>query len=102
MDRLRVAEQTARDAQASAQSDLSRQAQLAREAHEKYEHELVAHAEDVKQLTVIKKELESVRIVAGEQRTATEVAQANLAASEASWLRQRISLQQEIEDSTKI
>lgn len=98
---LRSGDQAAREAQVAAQDDLRRQAQLAREAHEKYDRELVAHAEDVKRLTEIKDELDGVRATVQEHQTAAEVARANLVASEASWSRQKAALEQEIADLRK-
>ncbi|KAK4703148.1 nucleoprotein TPR, partial [Phenoliferia sp. Uapishka_3] len=95
---LRSAEQTAREAQLTIQDDLRRQAQLAREAHEKYDRELVAHADDVKRLTEIKTEIDTVRATVQEYQAAAEVARANLAASESSWTRQKGLLEQEITD----
>lgn len=98
---LRSAEQSAREAQLAAQDDLRRQAQLAKDAHDKYDRELVAHAEDVKRLSEIKDELERVRATIGEHQTAVEVAKANLLSSEESWSRQKQALEQELEDVKK-
>ncbi|KAL8279842.1 hypothetical protein RQP46_007692 [Phenoliferia psychrophenolica] len=98
---LRAADQGAREAQLAAQDDLRRQAQLAKEAHEKYDRELVAHADDVKRLTEIKTELDEVRKTIQEHQTGGEVAKANLVASEASWSRQKSALEQEISDLHK-
>jgi nucleoprotein TPR len=98
---LRANDQAAREAQIAAQGDLRRQAQLAKEAHEKYERELVAHADDVKRLSEVKEELEAVRATIREHQTATEVAKANLAASEESWSRQKTALEQELADVRK-
>lgn len=98
---LRSADNAAQEAQLAAKDDLRRQAQIAREAHEKYERELVAHADDVKRLTEVKDELEEVRATVREHQTAAEVARANLTTSEASWSRQKTSLEQEISDVKK-
>lgn len=98
MDGLRATEHAARDAQQAALADLQQQAQFARDAHDKYEKELVAHADDVKQLIGIKKEIESARGLVGEHRTAAEVATANLAASEESWSRQKQALTREVSE----
>lgn len=98
MVNLRLADQTAREAQLAAQDDLRRQAQIARDAHEKYERELVAHADDVKRLTEIKDELERIRATVGEAESSAEVAKFNLASSETSWTRQKSILEQEITD----
>ena len=98
---LRSADKVAQEAQLAAKDDLRRQAQIAREAHEKYERELVAHADDVKRLTEVKDELEGVRGTIREHQTAAEVARANLTTSEASWSRQKTALEQEISDLKK-
>lgn len=101
MIHVRLAETVAKDAQLAAQDDLRRQAQVARDAHEKYERELVAHAEDVKRLTEIKDELLGLRTVIGGLETTAEVAKANLSGSEESWARQKSILDQEITDLRK-
>ncbi|GAA5985408.1 hypothetical protein JCM10908_006964 [Rhodotorula pacifica] len=101
MAALRSADQEARDAQIAAQDDMRRQAQVARDAHEKYERELVAHAEDVKRLSEVKGELEAVRGTVREYQAAAETAKANLLASEESWQRQKDVLQQELADVRK-
>lgn len=101
MASLRSADQTARESQLSAQDDLRRQAQLAKEAHDKYERELVAHAEDVKRLSEVKSELEGVRVSVGEHQTAAEVAKANLVSTEQSFGRQKAALEQELTDVRK-
>lgn len=98
---LRSADQSAREAQLAAQDDMRRQAQLAKDAHDKYERELVAHAEDVKRLSEVKTELEQVRSTVREHQAATETAQANLRASEESWNRQKEVLQHELADVRK-
>ncbi|GAA6059180.1 hypothetical protein JCM10212_005525 [Sporobolomyces blumeae] len=98
---LRTADQTAREAQLAAQDDMRRQAQLAKDAHDKYERELVAHAEDVKRLSEVKDQLEGVRATIREHQTAAEVAKANLTSSEASWTRQKAALEKELGDVRK-
>ncbi|KPV73223.1 uncharacterized protein RHOBADRAFT_28975, partial [Rhodotorula graminis WP1] len=98
---LRAADQSAREAQLAAQDDLRRQAQLARDAHDKYERELVAHADDVKKLAHVKDELNAVRATVREHEAAAQVARANLASSEESWARQKGTLQQELADVRK-
>lgn len=101
MVHLRAADQLAQERQLSAQEDLRRQAQLAKDAHEKYDRELVAHADDVRRLTEIKEELEIIRATVREHQTSAEVAIANLSTSESSWTRQRVALEQEISDLRK-
>lgn len=101
MTALRAADQSAREAQLAAQADLRRQAQLARDAHDKYERELVAHAEDVQKLSQVKDELNAVRATVREHEAAAQVARANLSSSEESWTRQKETLQQEVADVRK-
>lgn len=98
MAALRSADQVAREAQLAAQADLRRQAQIAKDAHDKYDRELVAHADDVKRLSEVKAELEAIRASVREHQAAAETAQANLKASEESWSRQKETLQQELAD----
>lgn len=74
---------------------------MAKEAHEKYERELMAHAEDVKRLSEVKSELESVRATIGDHHSAAEVAKANLLSSEQSLGRQKAALEQELSDVRK-
>ncbi|GAA5874743.1 hypothetical protein JCM8547_005199 [Rhodosporidiobolus lusitaniae] len=98
---LRSADAAAREAQLAAQEDMRRQAQVAKDAHDKYERELVAHAEDVKRLSEVKEELEGVRATVREHQSAAEIAKANLAKSEESWARQKSVLEAELGDVKK-
>ncbi|BGP20306.1 Protein mlp1 [Rhodosporidiobolus nylandii] len=98
---LRSADAAAREAQLAAQEDMRRQAQIAKDAHDKYERELVAHAEDVKRLSEVKEELETVRATVREHQSAAEVARANLAQSEESWQRQKSVLEAELSEIRK-
>lgn len=98
---VKASDQRAQTAQLAAQLDLRRQAQFARNANDKYERELLAHAEDVKRLTGLKDDLKTVRARTSELATAAEVAQANLLGSESSWARQKTALEQEISDLKK-
>ncbi|SGY80993.1 BQ5605_C009g05432 [Microbotryum silenes-dioicae] len=98
---VRAHEQDARNASFQAQNDVRQQAQRAKDAHEKYERELVAHAEDVKQLSEVKGKLEHARRQTREAQTANEVSKTNLAASEESWARQKVALDGELADVKK-
>lgn len=98
---LRAADEAARQAQLAAQDDMRRQAQAAKDAHDKYERELVAHAEDVKRLSEVKDELERVRATVREHESAAQVARANLTASEESWTRQKTVLERELAEVRK-
>lgn len=74
---------------------------MAKEASDKYQRELLDHAEDVKRFNVISNELDTIRSTVREHQLAEEVAVANLMASETSWNRQKLALEQEITDSKK-
>lgn len=80
---------------------MRRQSQLAKDAHEKYERELVAHADDVKRLSEVKVELDEVRATVREHQSAAEIARANLAKSEESWVRQKSVLESELNEVKK-
>jgi nucleoprotein TPR len=104
----------------SVQEDLRRQAQLAhvrfflrsspestlftkpqssrQDAHEKYNRELVAHAEAVKQVSRLKEELREALAQARESQTAAETAIASAANSETTWNSQKEALSKEMED----
>jgi hypothetical protein len=58
----------------------------------------VEHGEAVRRLGEVKEELERVRAGVREYQTKEEVAVANLASSEASFARQKTTLEQEISD----
>lgn len=98
---LRAADASAQSARLAAKSDMHRQARLAKEAHERYQRELLDHAEDVKRLSSVTQKLEGLRTTLRESQTAEEVAKANLLASEASWTLQKEALEQEISDYKK-
>lgn len=91
-------EAEARAAESAARSDLQRQVKVATEAHEKYERELVAHAEDVKALAQLKDEMATIRSTGQQHRQAAETAEANLTASKASWSDQSTALNKELDD----
>ncbi|GAA5906296.1 hypothetical protein JCM6882_002695 [Rhodosporidiobolus microsporus] len=101
LNSLRAADASAREAQLAAQEDMRRQAQIAKDAHDKYERELVAHAEDVKRLSEVKEELEKVRGTVREHQSAAEIAKANLAKSEESWQRQKVVVESELTEIRK-
>ncbi|CAO1622195.1 unnamed protein product [Sympodiomycopsis kandeliae] len=92
---LGSAEERVKAQQSDVREDIQKQAQLAREAHAKYENELLAHAEDIKALASLKEELERSRVEAREAQKTSETAQVNLSTSEASWQAQRDTLVRE-------
>lgn len=98
---MNTVEERAKADQEDVRADVRKQAQLAREAHAKYEQELVAHAEDVKALSSIKEQLAQAQNAVREAQTAAETAQANLTGSQASWESQKASIEKEVGDLRK-
>jgi nucleoprotein TPR len=95
---LGESEAAARADQKAARSEFDSQVALAREADEKYNRELVAHAEAVKEATRIREELSAMRTRLSEAVNQNNTAQANLAASTSSWESQRSTLSKELDD----
>lgn len=91
-------EERTRVEQDDARQELQKVVKLAQEAQSKYEAELVAHADDVRNLSSTKEQLELARSEAREAIKVRETAEANLSSSEASWETQRAALKQEMED----
>lgn len=67
-------------------------------AEARYSNEVVAHAESIKIIESLKKELHAAQAAARDNETATETARANLAASESSWKQQKEALDKEIDN----
>jgi nucleoprotein TPR len=89
------AEERARADHEEVRADIEKQAQLAREAHQKYETELLAHAEDIKALSALKETLERTRTEARESQKNYEISQADLSTSKVSWEAQREAVARE-------
>ncbi|TFK40767.1 hypothetical protein BDQ12DRAFT_679995 [Crucibulum laeve] len=70
----------------------------AKAAEEKYSHEVIAHAESMKSIDGLKRDLSSAQATARDNLTAAETAQAKLAASEDSWRHQKEALDKEVSD----
>lgn len=69
-------------------------------AEEKHSREVLAHAETIKAVDILKQEISTMRLTARELSTATETAQSSLKNSENSWQRQKENLEKEIADLT--
>lgn len=98
---LRQVESQMASIRENARKDLAAQSRRAAEAHEKYQAEVLGHAEDVKTLNALKNELAAERRVLAEVRMLAESAQANLASSEGSWNAQKDVLQRELEEQKR-
>ncbi|XP_006462514.1 hypothetical protein AGABI2DRAFT_71914 [Agaricus bisporus var. bisporus H97] len=78
--------------------DLHTQEERAKAAEDRYTNELVSHAEAIKAIESLRKDLSTTQAAAKEHSTAAETAQAKLAASESSWKQQKEALDKEISD----
>lgn len=71
---------------------------MAQAAEERYTQEVVAHAESIKSVAILKKQLSTIQATARDHQTAAETATAKLAASESSWALQKDALDKEVSD----
>lgn len=85
----------------AAQGDLNEQIKRYNEAHDKYQSELVAHAEDVKALNAVRSELDALQQALNEAKASSATVQANYGSAEASWNQQKDSLQRELDEQKK-
>ncbi|KAH8108682.1 TPR/MLP1/MLP2-like protein-domain-containing protein [Phellopilus nigrolimitatus] len=92
------AEMNTRTDQASRESDVREQMERAKAAEEKYSREVVAHAESIKMVDSLKREINEARATVREKIMLAETAQANIAASEGSWKQQKEALDKEVSD----
>ncbi|KAJ8468503.1 hypothetical protein ONZ51_g9602 [Trametes cubensis] len=80
------------------EAEVRQQEERAKAAEERYSREVLAHAESIKSVEQLKKQLSQSQAAAREGRAAAETAQAKLTTSEASWQQQREALDKEITD----
>lgn len=80
------------------QEDLKVQAEIAQQAQQNYENELVKHAEAAKALQSVRGQLNEVRLQAVELKTEAEAARASLAQSEESWNESKDRYKRELAD----
>ncbi|KAL8710411.1 MAG: hypothetical protein Q9220_005012 [cf. Caloplaca sp. 1 TL-2023] len=80
------------------QEDLRAQADIAQQAQQNYENELVKHAEAAKALQRTRSDLNELKLQMIEQRTQAESARTSLAQSEESWLDSKAKFEQELSD----
>ncbi|CAE6498266.1 unnamed protein product [Rhizoctonia solani] len=91
---------SAQAAHQSAQEDLRAQAALAQQANEKYERELLAHAEALKQINQLKSTITDLQSEVRKTTASSETATVKLQASEASWARQKETMEKEVSELT--
>lgn len=80
------------------QEDLKVQAEIAQQAQQNYESELVKHAEAAKALQKVRTEYNQLRLEVVELRTEAETAKANLVQSEGSWSERKERFERELAD----
>ncbi|KAK3089218.1 hypothetical protein FSP39_001828 [Pinctada imbricata] len=81
----------------AAREDCSRQSQLAAEAQDKYQRELMLHAADVEALTTVKKQLEEFNTKFSMEQETRQKAESSLSECKESWEEQEKIYKQEIE-----
>lgn len=67
-------------------------------AEERYSNEVLAHAESIKAIDHLKRDLATAQVSARDNLTAAETANAKLSASEDSWMQQKAALDKEVTD----
>ncbi|KAF9077487.1 hypothetical protein BDP27DRAFT_1397327 [Rhodocollybia butyracea] len=83
------------------ESEVKQQEQRAKAAEERYSNELIAHAESIKTLESLKKQLTSVQATVRDFQTSAETATAKLTSSEKSWHQQKQTLDNEVKELQK-
>lgn len=69
---------------------------FSQQANEKYERELLAHAEALKQINQLKSTIADLQKEIRQATSSSETATAKLQASEASWARQKETMEKEV------
>ncbi|KAK7028127.1 Protein mlp1 [Paramarasmius palmivorus] len=90
---LSTSEKNTENDRATRENEVKVQEERAKAAEEKYSNEVVAHAESIKAIENLKKQLATVQATVREHRTAAETANAKLASSEGSWNSQKAALE---------
>lgn len=85
----------------TAKHDVEVQSQRASEAHERYEKELVAHAENIKALSNVKRMLTDAQQALSQAESKANTANSNLENAQSSWNTQKQGLQDELNEQKK-
>jgi nucleoprotein TPR len=83
------------------QEDLKAQAEIAQQAQQSYEDELVKHAEAAKSLQTVRGQYNELRTEVASIRAEADASKASLEQGEESWKEQRESFEQELDDMKK-
>ncbi|KAI4131278.1 MAG: hypothetical protein LQ338_001303 [Usnochroma carphineum] len=78
------------------QEDLRAQAEIAQQAQQNYENELVKHAEAAKALQKVRSDFNDLKVQMVEMKTEVESARTNLTQSEESWMSSKARYEQEL------
>ncbi|KIK69700.1 hypothetical protein GYMLUDRAFT_519506 [Collybiopsis luxurians FD-317 M1] len=98
---LTTSEKVSESDRSSRENEVRQQEERAKAAEERYAHEIVAHAETIRTLDSLKKQLASVQATVRDHQTAAETAMAKLASAEGSWQQQRQTLDNEVKELQK-
>lgn len=90
------AERNIENARASRQGEIQQLEGRAKSAEEKYGREVVAHAESIKAVEELRRQLAETRLTIRDATTAAETAKAKLSSSETSWIQQKNVLEREV------
>ncbi|KAF5333006.1 hypothetical protein D9758_015176 [Tetrapyrgos nigripes] len=82
----------------SRENDLRQQEERAKSAEERYSNEVIAHAETIKALDNLKKQLTTIQATVREHQTSAETANSKLLNSQVSWSQQKEALDKEVAD----
>ncbi|PPR07761.1 hypothetical protein CVT24_003711 [Panaeolus cyanescens] len=95
---LSTSEKNSESDRSTREQELKSLEDRAKAAEERYSHEIIAHAESMKTIETLKRDLSTAQSSARENLTAAETAQAKLSASESSWKIQKEALDKEVSD----
>ena len=95
---LSTSDQSIEDERAAHANEVRQLEERAKNAEQRYSHEVVSHADAIKTVDSLREQLTTAQVTVRESRAAAETAQAKLSASEASWLQQRETLDKELAD----
>lgn len=65
-------------------------------AEDRYAREVIVHADDIKNIEILKQQLATLQSISRENLTASETAKSKLASSESSWQQQKQVLDKEL------
>ncbi|KAG6850340.1 hypothetical protein H0H93_014613 [Arthromyces matolae] len=97
---LSTSEKHSESDRASRENEVRQQEERAKAAEDRYSNEVIAHADSMKTIEGLKRDLAAAQATARENHTSAETAKINLSTSETSWKHQKEALEKEIADLT--